>query len=145
MRKAVLGFCLLFASGVSGSNDDAADERYRNLLYELRCLVCQNQSLADSGAELAGDLRGRVRDLVDQGLGDEEIIAHLQARYGDFILYRPPLAARTIALWIGPFVVLAVAVWLLLRGVRRGHARPSRNLSELERERLKKTLERESD
>jgi len=144
-RATAWGFCLLFAGSACLAVDEAADERYRNLLYELRCLVCQNQSLADSDAELAGDLRRRVQDLIDQGMSDEEIIAHLQARYGDFILYRPPLAWRTAALWAGPFVLLALTAWLLLRRIRRGHARASGSLSDVERKRLKDVLKRGSD
>ena len=144
-RIIAWGFCLLFVGGASLAVDEAADERYQDLLYELRCLVCQNQSLADSDAELAGDLRKRVRDLIDQGMSDEEIIAHLQARYGDFILYRPPLALRTAVLWGGPFVLLALAVWLLLRRIRRSHARASGSLSDVERERLKDVLKRGPD
>ena len=144
-RPAAWGFCLFFAGGVCLAVEETADERYRDLLYELRCLVCQNQSLADSDAELAGDLRKRVRDLIDQGMSDEEIIAHLQARYGDFVLYRPPLTLRTAALWGGPFVLLAFAAWLLLRRIRRGHARASGDLSEAERERLKEVLKRGPD
>ena len=143
MRRAVAwGGCLLFASGVCLATDTVEDERYRGLLYELRCLVCQNQSLADSDAELAKDLRERVRGLIDQGMSDEEIIGHLQARYGDFILYRPPLTLRTAALWGGPFVLLALTAGLLLRRIRRGHARASSSLSDAERERVKDILKR---
>lgn len=143
-RATAWGLFLLFACGAGLAADEAADERYRELLYELRCLVCQNQSLADSDAELAGDLRRRVRDLIDQGMSDGEIIAHLQARYGDFILYRPPLMLRTAALWGGPFVLLALAAWLLLRRIRRSHARASGGLSDAERERLREVLKRGS-
>ena len=144
-QAAAWGFCLLLACSASLALDEEADKRYRDLLYELRCLVCQNQSLADSDAELAGDLRKRVRDLINQGMSDEEIIAHLQARYGDFILYHPPLALRTLALWGGPFVLLALAVWLLLRRIRRSHARASDDLSDAERERLREVLKRGPD
>ena len=144
-RAAAWGYCLLFAGSVCWAADTVEDERYRELLYELRCLVCQNQSLADSDAELAGDLRKRVRDLIDQGMSDEEVIAHLQARYGDFVLYRPPLTWRTAALWGGPFVLLAFTAWLLLRRIRRGHARASASLSDVERERLEEVLKRGPD
>ena len=144
-RVTAWGFCLLFMGGACRAADEAGDERYQALLYELRCLVCQNQSLADSDAELAGDLRKRVRDLIDQGMSDEQIIEHLQARYGDFILYRPPFAWRTVALWTGPFVLLALTAWLLLRRIRRRHARASGGLSDVERERLAKVLKRGDD
>lgn len=142
---AVLGLCMLFSGGSCLAAEGTAEERYRALLYELRCLVCQNQSLADSDAELAGDLRKRVRDLIDQGMGDEEIIAHLQARYGDFILYRPPLTMRTAALWAGPFVLLLVVAVLLLRRIRRRHARAPGNLSDIERKRLDDVIKRRAD
>ena len=144
-RITAWGFCLFFMGGACLATDEAGDERYQALLYELRCLVCQNQSLADSDAELAGDLRKRVRDLIDQGMTDKQIIEHLQARYGDFILYRPPFAWRTVALWAGPFVLLALTAWLLLRRIRRRHARASGGLSDAERERLAKALKRGDD
>ena len=144
-RSVAWSFCLLFASAICLAADLETDDRYRELLYELRCLVCQNQSLADSDAELAGDLRKRVRDLIDQGMSDEEIIAHLQTRYGDFISYRPPLAPRTIVLWVGPFVLLVFAIGLLLWRIRRGHARASDALSDGERARLREALKRGPD
>ncbi len=145
-RAPAWGLCLLLIGGAALAVDEAGDERYQALLYELRCLVCQNQSLADSDAELAGDLRKRVRDLVDQGLSDEQIIEHLQARYGDFILYRPPFAWRTVALWTGPFILLAVTLGLLLRRIRRRHARAaSGSLSDTERDRLAQVLKRGDD
>lgn len=144
-RVTTWGFCLFFMGSACLAADEADNERYQALLYELRCLVCQNQSLADSDAELAGDLRKRVRDLIDQGVSDKQIIEHLQARYGDFILYRPPFAWRTVALWVGPFVLLALTAWLLLRRIRRRHARASGGLSDVERERLAKVLKRGDD
>ena len=146
MRRMIAwGFCLAYAGGACLAADDANEERFRELLYELRCLVCQNQSLADSDAELAGDLRQRVRKLMDQGMSNEQIITHLQARYGDFILYRPPLTLRTAALSAGPFVLLALMVWLLLRRIRRTHARATGNLSEEERRQLGNVLKRGPD
>ena len=144
-RTIAWGFCLFFVGNASLAADKTEDERYRELLYELRCLVCQNQSLGDSDAELGGDLRKRVRDLIDQGMSDEEVIAHLQARYGDFILYRPPLTLQTAALWGGPFVLLALAAWLLLRRIRRSHVRASDSLSDTERKRLEEVLKRGPD
>ncbi|MEZ5740824.1 MAG: cytochrome c-type biogenesis protein [Burkholderiaceae bacterium] len=75
---------------------------------ELRCLVCQNQTLADSGAELAGDLRNQVHKLIAQGMTDAQVKQYLVDRYGDFVLYRPPVQSNTLALWAGPFAMLAV-------------------------------------
>ena len=143
MRLPALALVLALAPGAAAAAaPDAVDEaRLRALLYELRCLVCQNQSLADSDAELAGDLRRRVRELMAAGHSDAEIMDHLQARYGDFVLYRPPFAWRTAALWLGPFLLLALAVWLLLRRVRRRHAAAPPALTAAERARLARALE----
>ena len=143
MRLPALALVLALAPGAAAAAaPDAVDEaRLRALLYELRCLVCQNQSLADSDAELAGDLRRRVRTLMAAGKSDAEIMDHLQARYGDFVLYRPPFAWRTAALWLGPFLLLALAAWALLRRVRRRHAAPPPALTAAERARLARTLE----
>ena len=103
--------------------DAAFDVRLKKLESELRCLVCQNQTLADSNAMLAEDLRREVRDLALSGKSDAEIRAYLVARYGDFVLYDPPLKRTTWLLWIGPFALLAgggMLWWTILR--RREHA-----------------------
>ena len=103
--------------------DAAFDVRLKKLESELRCLVCQNQTLADSNAMLAEDLRREVRDLALAGKSDGEIRAYLVARYGDFVLYDPPLKRTTWLLWIGPFALLAGGAalwWTILR--RREHA-----------------------
>jgi cytochrome c-type biogenesis protein CcmH len=97
--------------------------RLKSLENELRCLVCQNQTLADSNAPLAEDLRREVRDLATSGKSDAEIRAYLVARYGDFVLYKPPVKSTTYVLWFGPFLLLAggaVAWWVLIR--RRSRA-----------------------
>ena len=140
----LLGLWLLAGSACFAA-EATDDERYRALLYELRCLVCQNQTLADSNAELAGDLRRRVRTLMDQGLSDAQILAHLQARYGDFVLYRPPLSWRTAALWVGPFLLLLLAAGLLVRRIRRSHAQAPDRLSETEQSRLRNILDEGRD
>ncbi|HWS74449.1 MAG TPA: cytochrome c-type biogenesis protein [Quisquiliibacterium sp.] len=85
-----------------------AELRLRKLEEELRCLVCQNQTLADSDADLAVDLRRQVEKMVAEGRSDGEIKDYLVERYGDFVLYRPPVQRNTLALWLGPFVLLAV-------------------------------------
>ena len=95
------------------------EQRIRQLEEKLRCLVCQNQSLADSNAELAEDLRGQVRAQVKAGKTDEQIVAYLVERYGDFVLYEPPFKATTALLWVGPFVLLAGGVAALLLVLRR--------------------------
>jgi cytochrome c-type biogenesis protein CcmH len=89
------------------AQDPALEQRVMRLTSELRCLVCQNQSLADSHADLAIDLRNQVRSQMQAGKSDAEIREFMVARYGDFVLYRPPLKSTTALLWAGPFVLLA--------------------------------------
>jgi len=99
--------------------DPALEKRLMSLASELRCLVCQNQSLADSHADLAVDLRNEVREQMRAGKSDDEIRAWLTARYGDFVLYRPPVKTTTLLLWVGPFLLLAVAATGLILYLRR--------------------------
>ena len=99
--------------------DSPAEIRLRGLADELRCLVCQNQTIADSNAPLAQDLRGQIRGQISQGRSDDQIRAYMVERYGDFVLYRPPVKPTTILLWYGPFVFLAAGAILLLFYLRR--------------------------
>ena len=99
--------------------DPVLEKRVMTLAEELRCLVCQNQTLAESNAPLAEDLRNQVREKMRQGKSDAEVVDFLVERYGDFVLYRPPLKATTILLWFGPLLLLAVGFAVLLRRVRR--------------------------
>lgn len=91
------------------------EARMMALANELRCLVCQNQTLADSHSDLASDLRREMRGMAEKGMSDKEIVAFMVSRYGDFVLYRPPLNAKTLALWFGPFVLLLVVGLMLIR------------------------------
>ncbi len=104
-------------------------------------MVCQNQNIADSNAELAQDLRDRVYDMVRAGRSDEFIIGHLVERYGDFVLYRPPLKLATLLLWFGPLVFLIVAALTLWVYIRRSRYQSKSALSEDERLRARKILE----
>jgi cytochrome c-type biogenesis protein CcmH len=105
---------------------EALAQRLKTLESELRCLVCQNQTLAESPAGLAGDLRREVRSLVEQGKSDAEVKAFLRARYGDFVLYKPPLDTKTYLLWYGPFgLLLIAAVSAILVIKKRAASRPS--------------------
>lgn len=101
------------------ADDPVLEERVLNLSRELRCLVCQNETLADSRAELAVDLRNQVREQMKAGKSDEEIIAFLTARYGDFVLYRPRVRPVTYVLWFGPFILLLAGLVILFRYVKR--------------------------
>jgi len=104
------------------SDDPALDERMMNLSRELRCLVCQNETLADSRADLAEDLRSQIREQMKAGKSDKEIVAYLTARYGKFILYNPPIDPTTYLLWFGPFVLLLAGLFLLFRYVKQRRA-----------------------
>jgi cytochrome c-type biogenesis protein CcmH len=115
MRKAILMFALAllaapFAGGareaIPVGQDPAIEARMMVLAQELRCLVCQNQTLADSQADLAADLRQEIRELMQKGQSDEQIKSYLAARYGDFVFYRPPLKPTTWLLWFGPALLL---------------------------------------
>ncbi|MEO5955081.1 MAG: cytochrome c-type biogenesis protein, partial [Nitrospiraceae bacterium] len=105
--------------------------RLKTLALELRCLVCQNQTLADSTAPLAEDLRREVREMIAKNMSDQEILDFLVQRYGDFVLYRPPLKATTTVLWLGPFLLLVVGgVTLALALRRRAKTVPAPALSD---------------
>jgi cytochrome c-type biogenesis protein CcmH len=104
------------------ADNPQVEARLKTLAVELRCLVCQNQTLADSNAPLAEDLRREVREMIAKDMSDREIIDFLVQRYGDFVLYRPPWKASTTLLWLGPFLLLiagATALVLVLRKRRK--------------------------
>jgi len=119
--------------------DPAIEQRVMRLAAELRCLVCQNQTIADSSAPLAEDLRNQVREKIRAGQSDADIIDFMVARYGDFVLYRPPFKATTLLLWFGPLLLLAAGLFVLLRRLRR-RPTPEPELSAAERERARKLL-----
>ncbi len=124
-------------------DDPVLEARARALGRQLRCLVCQNQSIDDSDADLAKDIRRIVRERLVAGDTDEEIIAYLTARYGDFILLKPPMKPETWALWIGPFLVLAlgaVGVVLFLRRRRGAGEEEEPGLAPEEEARLQRLL-----
>jgi cytochrome c-type biogenesis protein CcmH len=127
-------------------NDPVAAKREVELAKQLRCLVCQNETIADSRADLAKDLREKLREQIAAGKSDEQIIAFMTERYGDFVLYRPPLKATTVLLWAGPFLLLAVGVLIGWRVIRaRARAARPQPLSAAERERAERLLRGEGD
>lgn len=99
--------------------DPALEARVKALSVELRCLVCQNQTVADSDAPVARDMRAQVRAQLSAGKSDAEVKQYMTERFGDFVLYKPPLKASTVVLWIAPFALLALAVVLLAARLRR--------------------------
>ena len=123
------------------AEDPALEERVMNLSRELRCLVCQNETLADSRAELAEDLRNQIREQMKAGKSDKEIVAYLTARYGDFVLYRPPVKPTTYLLWFGPFLILIAGLIILFRYVKhRREVIVEQPLSPAERSRAESLL-----
>ncbi len=142
---SVLALCLMLGTGAAQAGvtleafkfkTEAEEQHFKDLIEELRCLVCQNQSLADSDAELAHDLRAEVYEMIQSGKTDEEIIEFLVARYGDFVLYKPPVKPSTYLLWFGPFVLMIIAGLLLMRSIRRQQNAPVDEISAEERKRL---------
>lgn len=107
------------AEALPAAEDPVVEARLLRLAGELRCLVCQNQTIADSHADLAQDLRRQVREMIHQGKTDQEIIDYMTARYGDFVLYRPPLKSTTWLLWFGPGLLVVGAVLGLILVLRR--------------------------
>ena len=113
---------LAFAEVRPLGDDPAVEARLKVLSTELRCLVCQNQKLADSSAPLAEDLRKEIRELIAKGMTDQEVIDYLVVRYGDFVRYRPPLKSQTILLWAGPTILLMAGLGGLWRALRKRNA-----------------------
>lgn len=120
--------------------DPALEKRVMALSHELRCLVCQNQTIADSNADLAVDLRNQVRQKMREGASDREIIDYMTARYGDFVLYRPPVKATTLVLWFGPLLLMVWGLWALFRRLRDRSAVPQAPLTDEERRRAARML-----
>lgn len=101
------------------ADDPLTEKRLLAITAELRCLVCQNQTIADSNADLANDFRREIRKLIAEGKSDQEIMDFMVARYGDFVRYRPPVKGTTILLWAGPGVLLVIGLAVLIRYLRR--------------------------
>ena len=124
-----------------GFSSPEHEERYYSLVDELRCLVCQNQTIAESNADLASDLRREVYRMVEDGRSEGEIAGFMVARYGDFVLYRPPLRGGTILLWAGPFLLAALGLAALAVYVRRRRRAPAAPLGADERRRIRRIID----
>ena len=151
MKKLIM--LLLFAglgtafAGVEVHQFEQADQeqQYNRLIAELRCLVCQNQNLADSNAELAQDLRQEVYEMIQNGASDQEIINFMVARYGDFVLYRPPFKTTTAFLWVGPFIILIAGFVILLVFIRKRRQLGAVELDETEHARARELLNQNNE
>ena len=124
-----------------GFSSPEHEERYYALVDELRCLVCQNQTIAESNADLASDLRREVYRMVEDGRSPEQITGFMVARYGDFVLYRPPLRGGTVLLWSGPFLLAAVGLAVLAVYLRRRRRTPAAALDADERRRVQRIFD----
>ncbi|HVB48866.1 MAG TPA: cytochrome c-type biogenesis protein [Burkholderiales bacterium] len=148
MSRLLVLLCALMVSAAAWAReappaaaDPAIEARMMALASQLRCLVCQNESLAASNADLAADLREEIREMMRQGKSDRQVIAYLVARYGDFVLYRPPLMLSTVLLWFGPLLLLLAGAFALFRRIRRRNAAPGPDLSAADRARAAQLLE----
>ncbi|MCG6872231.1 MAG: cytochrome c-type biogenesis protein CcmH [Gammaproteobacteria bacterium] len=153
-RRSGTGLCslalsigLLLATAAIANVDPARFEdperaaRYAVLIKELRCLVCQNQNLADSNAELAQDLRHQVSSMIKDGKSDAQIVEFMVQRYGDFVLYRPPFKAKTLVLWLGPALLLLVAILVGWRALQRGRVSADLSAPDPGREKARRLLD----
>lgn len=124
--------------------DVVVEAQVQRLSEELRCLVCQNQTIADSHAELAQDLKQEIREMAAKGMSDEAIVDYLVARYGDFVRYRPPLKTSTLLLWLGPFaLMLAGAIGLVVMLRRREKIVADKPLTAVETRKVRELLDKD--
>lgn len=129
MKRLLLTAALLCVAGLAHAidsqppfSDPVLQARYTELTHEIRCLVCQDETIADSNADLAADFRRQIHDMVAAGKSDADIKAYMVKRYGDFALYKPPVQSSTALLWVGPFLLLAVALGIVALVVgKRSH------------------------
>jgi cytochrome c-type biogenesis protein CcmH len=127
------------------AEDPALEKKVITLSNELRCLVCQNQTIADSNAELAVDLRNQVRKQLTEGKSDREILDYMVERYGEFVLYRPPFNYKTVLLWVGPFLLLLLAMFILVQQIRIRHKHlATEEFDQTDLSRARKLLESQS-
>ena len=141
LLSASLNCTTLANEAVPAAADPALEARVMQVAAELRCLVCQNQTIADSSADLAVDLRKQIREKLRQGQSERQILDFMSERFGDFVHYRPPLKATTLLLWGGPFALLLTAAFVLARTLRqRQRERPEISLTDPERLRAQRLL-----
>lgn len=152
MKHWLIGIALMICPAMAAAeearplaDDPAIEVQVKRLSRELRCLVCQNQTLADSSAPLAEDLRREIRELAAKGMTDQQITDYLVDRYGDFVRYRPPMKTSTVLLWIGPFALLLVgAVGLVLMLHQRQKAQGDAPLTSDEASKVDEFLNKEA-
>ena len=117
---------------------------YLDLIAELRCVKCQNQNLAESNAELARDMREKTYEMIVEGKSRGDVVNYMTARYGDFVLYKPPFKSKTLLLWIGPPILLLLSIFLLLKVIRKQNTQETEDLSDADRESVRTMLKSKS-
>ncbi|EKS7813242.1 cytochrome c-type biogenesis protein [Edwardsiella piscicida] len=160
LRGALLALGLLLPGALWAAvidtynfTSEAQEQQYRELTEQLRCPKCQNNSIADSNAIIASDMRQKVYELMQQGYSQQQVVDYMVARYGNFVTYEPPVTPATLILWIGPLLAILGGGWVLVRLARRRPARAAQrdseaaqaDLSEAERQRLRRLLNQEHD
>ena len=122
-------------------DNPAQEERYKKLVAELRCLVCQNQNVADSNAELAYDMRRKTYEMVTAGKSENEIVDFMVTRYGDFVMYRPPLKLTTALLWFAPLLLLSIALIIVFSYLRKQKKQSSIEMTGQQQQQMRKLLD----
>ena len=148
MKKIVIILSLLFllnpstyaAVEVKQFKNPEHEQRYKALIIELRCVVCQNQNIAESNAALAKDLRKQVFKMINAGKSDDDILEFMVTRYGDFVLYRPQFNLMTSLLWVGPFIIFIIGIYFLVNFIRQRKTVIVAELSNEDKEKLKQLL-----
>lgn len=138
----LLGWVVISQAGIFAFDfdDPKKEARFKQLSEELRCLVCQNQTLADSNSGLAMDLRKELYNQIQRNASDKEIKNFMVSRYGDFVLYKPPVKATTYLLWFGPFILVILALFILLRMIRKVGNQTTQTLSAEDQQRVQQLL-----
>jgi cytochrome c-type biogenesis protein CcmH len=147
MNKWILLLIMMFSMPTQAAIEiyqfeNPADEKlYKQMIDELRCLVCQNQNLSASNAALAKDLRQQTYEMILKGQSHDEIVAYMTQRYGDFVLYRPPFKLMTALLWLGPLLLLFISIWLLITTLKKGKEEAEKPLNDEQHAHIKQLLE----
>ncbi|MFW5450764.1 MAG: cytochrome c-type biogenesis protein CcmH [Methylophagaceae bacterium] len=147
MKKWILLLVMMFSMPTQAAieiyqfENPAHEELYKQMIDELRCLVCQNQNLSASNAALAQDLRQQTYEMILRGQSHDEIVAYMTQRYGDFVLYRPPFKLMTALLWLGPLLLLFISIWVLITTLKKEKGEAGKPLSDEQHAHIKQLLE----
>ncbi|MDW2742332.1 cytochrome c-type biogenesis protein [Atlantibacter subterraneus] len=140
LAALLVSFSVYAAIDTYQFKDEAQEQQFRELTAQLRCPKCQNNSIADSNAMIASDMRQKVYELQQQGQTQQQIIDYMVARYGNFVTYEPPITPGTIVLWLLPALFILGGIIVVVRRARRGQQAAAQPLNDLEQQRLKQLL-----